>query len=68
MYAVLDTQGYDIPEVYIFNTYHEAVDFKAWMIDTNPQNDGTHEYRAEASDQIVITPVMVPPDHWNKVL
>ncbi len=68
MFAVLDSQDYDVPEVYIFNSYSDAVDFKSWMIDTDPLADGSEEYFESASDQIVIVPVATPPDHWNEVL
>lgn len=67
MIAVIDKRvDADVPDVYVFNTTTEAQEFVDWLVDTDPDNDGTDEWGASVPITTIFT--SIPPDHWNKAL
>jgi len=55
----------DLPEVYIFNDRETAIEFEAWLVDTDPDNDGSDAF---AEDYATIVEVLTPPERWSKSL
>lgn len=70
MYAVVvgldDRESYGAPDIYVFNDLDKATDFYDWLIDTDPADDGTDEFRD--SFDAVVTQVSIPPQHWDQAL